>query len=399
MMPGKTAIVVYGQKGSSNTIAASSGFFSKFDAIRGIYPGTTLGIMAKWRDLYKNAELSAEHQKLFARSSGIVRPKKDKVLESFFPVIDKEMPVVFEVSDELEIRRALALQREMGFNLVLTGVNEGASLIPILKEANVQVVLSLHLPENKAAEKEIEDASQETQAKLARVKEAYTNSLELASQFEKGNVAFAFSTQSLKCDDFMENIRLMIEHGLSEDAALAALTINAAKILDMEKIAGSIEKGKLANLVITTDTLFHKESQIKYVFADGYLTEYESTDQEKEEKDEDDPVSGSWEYAAETAEGSSTGVMVLKKGPDGYQGTITFDDPEGGGTKTNDMKNIEWSGNTLKFDFDVDVKGMHLFVTVSGELSGEEYEGKLSIPDFGSFPFRATKTPDSHTNY
>ncbi|MEX2591785.1 MAG: amidohydrolase family protein [Anditalea sp.] len=398
MMPGKTAIAVYGQKGSSNIIAASAGFSSKFDAIRGMYPGTTLGIMAKWRDLYKNAELSAEHQILFASNSGIIRPEKNKVLESFFPVIDKEVPVIFEVSDELETRRALALQREMGFNLVLTGVSEGTSLISTIKEANVQVVLSLILPKDKASKKEIEDASSETTARLDRVKEAYKNSLKLASQFEKEDVAFAFGTQSAKSEDFMKNMRLMIENGLSEEGALAALTINAAKILNMDKITGSIEKGKLANLVITTDSLFKKGSQIKHVFADGYLFDYEDTDKQKEEKDEDDPVSGSWDYAAETPEGSSAGMMTLKKKPDGYQGTITFDDPEGGGKKTNEMKNIEWSGNTLKFDFDVDVKGMHISVTVSGDISGEEYEGKLSIPDFGSFPFRATKTPDSNHN-
>lgn len=396
MLPGKTSIVIYGQKGSSNIIAVSTGILAKFQTVSGMYPGTTLGIMAKWRNLFENAELAARHQMIFANNTGVIRPEKDQVLESFFPVINKTIPVIFEVSDELETRRALTLQREKGFNMILTGINDGATLIPEIKEANVQVVLSLDLPEDKATKKKLEGASEDALKRLERVKEAYKNSLELASEFEKEGIPFAFATNSSKTGHFMKNIHLMLEHGLSEEAALAALTINAAKILRMDKIAGSIEKGKLANLVLTTDSLFKKGSQVKYVFADGYLFDYEIN--KKDDNEGEDDLSGSWNYITETPEGSSSGVMKLKKKSDGYEGTITYDDPEGGGKKPTEMSNIERSGNTLKFNFNVDVQGTNISVSVSGDFSGTEYEGQLTITDFGSFPFKASKSPDSIDN-
>src|SRR5690554_5823058 len=136
MLPGKTAVVLAGQSGSSNILASSTGILAKFEAIRGLYPSTTLGVMAKWRELYQNAELAQKHQSIFASNKGVARPEKDMVLEAFFPIIDQTAPVIFKVSDELEIRRALNLQREKGFKTIIIGLNEGASLIPLIKDTN-----------------------------------------------------------------------------------------------------------------------------------------------------------------------------------------------------------------------------------------------------------------------
>ena len=57
----------------------------KFQGARGgarVYPGTPLGIMAKFRDVYKNAELSSRHSKLFASNSGLNRPEINKTYEA-----------------------------------------------------------------------------------------------------------------------------------------------------------------------------------------------------------------------------------------------------------------------------------------------------------------------------
>lgn len=396
MLPGKTSLVIYGDNSSTNIISTSTGLLVKFQAISGLYPGTTLGIMAKWRDLIQNAELAAKHQVMFASQNGINRPNNDPVLEAFFPVLNKDIPVVFEISNELEMRRALSLQREKGFDMVMTGIKEGTDLIPDIKNAGVGAVLSLNLPDDKAYKKKIEDPSTEQKNRMDRVKEAYKNSLALASIFEKEGIPFAFATNSLTTGDFMKNIRLMLENGLSEQAALAALTINAAKILKIDHMSGSIEKGKLANMIVTTDSIFKKGSQIKYVIADGYLFEYDISKKKKDH--EDDGLSGSWNYTADTPDGSSSGEMKIKRKSEEYKGTITYDDPEGEGKKSTEMNDIEWSENNLSFSYNVEVKGMNISVTVSGETSDDQFEGNMSITDIGVFPFRASKSPEStHT--
>lgn len=396
MLPGKTAVVLNGQKGSSNVLLAPSSLYAKFQTVRGLSPGTTLGIMAKWRELYRNAELSIKHQSLFASSSGVARAEKDPVLEAFFPVINRQAPVMFEVSNELDMRRVLSLQKENGFNVILSGVNEGSSLIPLLKQSQAKVILSLDLPDDKAAKTEIKNASEEAKNNLERVKAAYQERLALASVFEKEGMLFSFGSSNIKSEDFLKNIRLLVEHGLSEDAALAAVTVNPATLLGLERMLGSIEKGKLANLVITTDSLFKKDSEVKHVFVDGYLFDYETNGKSKAVKSEEDGIAGAWDYEAVTPQGSSSGVMSIKKEDDSYSGTITFDDPESVGKKSTDMLGIKISDDSLEFQFNVDVQGMSISVTVSGEVSGNEYKGKLSIPDFGSFPFNASKSPESN---
>lgn len=396
MLPGKTAVVLNGQEGSFNALSAQSSLYAKFQTVRGLSPGTTLGIMAKWRELYQNAELSAKHQTLFASNNGVARAEKDPVLEAFFPVINRQASVMFEVSNELDIRRVLSLQKEKGFNVILSGVNEGSSLTPLLKQSKAQVVLSLDLPDDKAAKREIKDASEEAKNNLERVKAAYEERLALASVFEKEEIPFAFGSGNIKSEDFLKNIRLLVDYGLSEEAALAALTTHPAKLLGLERILGSIEKGKLANLVITTDSLFRKDAEVKHVFVDGYLFDYETNGKSKDGKSEESGITGSWDYEAVTPQGSSSGLMTINKEGDSYSGTITFDDPEGSGKKSADMSNIKISGSSLEFQFNVDVQGMSISVTVSGEVSGNDYEGKLSIPDFGSFPFTAKKSPESN---
>lgn len=73
----------------------------------------------------------------------------------------------------------------------------------------------------------------------------------------------------------MKAIRTLIENGLSEKAAMAALTTNPASILGISRMAGTIEKGKMANFVISSDSLFKEDAQIKHVVADGYIFDYE----------------------------------------------------------------------------------------------------------------------------
>ncbi|TVP53255.1 MAG: amidohydrolase, partial [Mongoliibacter sp.] len=266
MLPGKASIVTYGDPSSTNVLAQQTALSAKFRGMgRGMYPGTTLGVMAKFRDLYKNAELSSEHGRLFASKAGLQRPEINKTLEAFYPVLDKNIPIIFEVSSDLEIRRALTLQKENGFNIVLAGVNEADAVIDAIKISNAKVLLSIKLPDDKVTKSKVEDKSEEVQARTKRVIEAYELALRQAAILEEAGIPFAFGSMGGRSADLHKNIKIMIENGLSEKGALAALTSNAASILGIEKFAGTLEKGKLANLVIMTDPIFSEEAQIKHV--------------------------------------------------------------------------------------------------------------------------------------
>ncbi|UCS95876.1 amidohydrolase family protein [Echinicola marina] len=394
MLPGKTALVVFGHEKSSNYLLSETGLFAQFKTPRGLYPGTTLGLMAKWRELYKNAKLRQEHGKMFTtEGNGLARPQNDPSLEAFYPVINQEIPVIFKTKNELEIRRALRLQNELGFELVLAGIEEGSNLTDEIKAANAAVILSLDLPDPKASKAALEEATAEAKKSQERVVAAYNEVLMQAANFEKAGITFAFSTQDAKSADFMKNLNLMISNGLSEEAALAALTINAAELLGISRYAGSIAEGNLANLVITTDKLGLEETKIKYVFADGYLFEYEE-DHSKINMAKAKALVGTWNYESKTPGGTSKGNIKFEISDKELQGEILVDDPEGSGQVSRKLKDIHFDGKELSFTFSIMVREEKLIVHTKGIVKENEFEGDFSIKDKGKYSITASKVPE-----
>jgi hypothetical protein len=324
------------------------------------------------------------------------------------PVVQKQLPVLFTAGSELEIRRALALQKELGFKLILTGLENYESVIGAIKASGTPVLIKLQVPDDKSIKAQKADGvTESTKAQYARVKESYDKALKLAAQLEKAGIPFGFSTADAKATDVQKNLKAMLDNGLSKKGALAALTTNPAAILGVSGMVGTLEKGKLANLVLTTDTLFKEEAQIKHVIADGYVFDYEvkkkavkaeTTTVKPDAASNAVTVEGVWEYTSETPAGSSGGEITLKRDNGVLGGTITYDDPTGSGKASAPIKNASINGKALSFEFDVAAGGMSLTVTISGEINGKTMEGSLSVPQMGSFPVKATLSSPSQTN-
>jgi imidazolonepropionase-like amidohydrolase len=98
------------------------------------------------------------------------------------------------------------------------------------------------------------------------------NAPKVPAALEKAGITFAFSATGVQQPrDFVRNVARAVREGLSADAALRALTLDAAKIAGADARVGSIEKGKIANLVVTDGDLFEDRTQVKHVFVDGRL--------------------------------------------------------------------------------------------------------------------------------
>jgi imidazolonepropionase-like amidohydrolase len=81
---------------------------------------------------------------------------------------------------------------------------------------------------------------------------------------------FAFESAGLaEPKDFVRNAGRAVKAGLPADAAVQALTINAATIAGVRDRLGSIEKGKIANLVVTDGDLFDDNTKVTRVFVEG----------------------------------------------------------------------------------------------------------------------------------
>ncbi|WP_425638870.1 amidohydrolase family protein [Algoriphagus yeomjeoni] len=395
MIAGKTAIVLLGSENSTNILKENTALAANFRGSRGMYPGTAVGVMAKFREVYDNTKLTSERSQKYSTVAGLKRPEITPTYSAMQEITTGQIPVMFTTSSDLEIRRAISLQKEKGFKLVLTGLEEYEGVLDVIKASGAAVLVKLEIPDDKAIKAQKEDATAEVKALNARVKKAYDDAIAQAGKLEEAGIPFAFSIVGVKSGDIMKALQKMIASGLSEKAALAALTTNPASILGLTKVAGSIEKGKMANLILSTDSLFTEDAQIKHMVVDGIIYDYETKAKKKAAKDGNGAmkIEGTWEYTSESPAGSSGGILVIKKDGSDYSGTITYDDPSGAGKATSDIKNVNLNGSSLSFSFDVTASGMDITVDVSGEVSEGSYDATMTVGEFGSFPFKGTLTP------
>jgi len=402
MLAGKTTLLVLGSSASSNILKENAALAANFRGARGMYPGTAAGVMAKFRDVYENSELTQQRGQQYASVAGVKRPEITQTYSAMADVINGQTPVLFTTPTELEIRRAINLQKELGFNLILTGLEDYEGVIDVMKASNAKVLIKLETPSDKSIKAQKEDANEATKAQYARVKDAYNKAIAQAGKLEKAGIPFAFTTVGTKPADLMKNLKVMMANGLTEQGAMAALTTNPANILGISKFAGTIEKGKMANLVVTTDSLFKEGSQIKHVVVDGLVYNYELAAKKKAEANGDKKdslkVEGNWDYKTETPQGTSGGILTILKEGDTYTGTITYDDPSGSGKSSTPVRDLVVDGNKLTFSFDVTAGGMTIAVEIAGEIMGSSMDGTMSVAQFGSFPFEATLTPTLITN-
>lgn len=402
MLPGAGAIVLLGGQSVDHMVLSSkASFYSELSPAQRVYPATVIGVMAKFRELYRQASLSKSYETLYASNrNGLERPATDRVLEAFYPIIDKRSPVLFKSEKVLDIQRVLTLQSDLGFTLMLADVKEGWDMINKIKAANAKTFLSLDLPEEKKEEKK--DDKDKKEEKPKSVTELEKEALEKRkadfaakytgqpSAFQKAGVTFGFSTLNAKAKDIPSNLKRMIAAGLSEDQALAALTTNPAQLLGLSDRLGTIDNGKMANLVISDKPYFHEKAKVRYVFVDGVLYKQEVKEEKKAEKDgKKIEAKGSWSYSTETPQGTNTGKIKLKNNGGNYSGSITSNTSD----SETEINNVTLDGNKLSFSFDYQMGTNTVKIEVSLTLEVDSFDGSMAVGTFGSFPMKGTKDP------
>jgi imidazolonepropionase-like amidohydrolase len=302
----------------------------------GDYPQNILGVFAQFRQVLLDARRQAKLQKYYERHpNNAIRPPTDAALDALQPMLGRSQRIFFEANTDNEIRRALDLSAEFKLDVAITGAKEAWQVIDRIKAERVPLIVSLKFdeepeygkkkpkseakkPDGKATE--TGDASVESkegaETKDAKKDERIYEPLKLRKErrrlweeqaanvirLHEAGVPFALTTRSFKkISEFMESLRLVIEKGLPEEAAIAALTLNAAEVLGMKGQLGAIAAGYVANVTVMTKPLSDKAGKVKFVFIDGKKIEIEAED-EKEKGDKDKkPDGGEGSKSAETA--------------------------------------------------------------------------------------------------
>lgn len=404
MLPGSGAIVLLAGNTPDEMVYRSEvSLFSQLRGAPGVYPNTVIGVMAKYRDLYRNASYAKSYADRYNANNGqgMKRPTSDRVLEAFYPVIDKKRPVAFKAEEVLDIHRVLTLKNDLGFNLILGEVKQGWDVADKIKSSGAKVFLSLDLPEMedekeeadsiKAEEKKpMTEAEKEEQRLKERQKEMIMKYYQQPALMRSKGIAFGFSTLESKSKDIKGNLNKLVAQGLGEDAALAALTTSPAELLGLSSTMGTVDQGKIANLVISDKPYFDEKSSVKMVFVDGKLFEYADKPKKKKSGEDVNP-SGNWTYSTETPQGSGSGTIKINGEPGDLSGTLTSsfsgDDSE--------LYDVTINGNELSFSFTITTGGTTLTVSVLVTIDGDTFEGTMTAGQYGSFPIEGERTPEN----
>lgn len=415
MLPGQSGIYLLGD-GSNDKMLLKSPVAQTFqlEVNRGVYPSTSIAAMAKFRDLYKNAAIAGAHEEKFKSmpAGGLTRPNYAKELTSLYPVTTKKMPLHFVAPRTKDVHKALSMKDELGFDLVLTEVKQGWHYIDRIKKSNVQVLLSLELPEEEKAEGKKEDeksAKKDTSSAKEMKKEikkeqnpekdqfdkkkqeSIKEYLSQASVFEKNGIKFGFSFLNAKPSEIKKSLRRLIENGLSENYALAALTTHPAQMLGISNLSGTVDKGKLANLVVSDKPYFQEKSVIKYVFVDGKKYDYSEKPKKQESKSsESSKIAGLWSYTVEVPGSVQKGKIKISKNQDEYKITVTDDSSP---DKNDQASDINVDGSKVSFNIMTNL-GQPVKVDFALEFEDKSYKGSVSVGQFGSFPIKGDLESD-----
>jgi len=150
------------------------------------------------------------------------------------------------------------------------------------------------------------------------------------------------------------------------------LTLSPAEIFGIADRLGSIENGKIANLVVTDGDLFEEKTKIKLVFVDG--RKYEPREPEKPKDAPKGDITGKWKLSYTTPEGPEESTADLTMEKDGtVSGTVS------GKRGTTSIISGYLSGDKFSFTINIPLDQGPTDATFSGTFDGTSLKGAISV--------------------
>ena len=204
------------------------------------------------KKIIRQARAYADAKEAREKDPSLPKQDVDLKLEALIPVVRGRLPVVILAINERDIKNAIALADEMKIKMILSGGTEAYKLAGELKAKNIPVLIGpvLRMPPN-------EDDPYDAQFANAGI-------------LSNAGVKIAFQTlDSAHVRDLPYHAGMAAAFGLGKDEALKAVTLYPAEIFGIADKVGSIEKGKIANLLVTDGDPLEILTQIKYLFIEG----------------------------------------------------------------------------------------------------------------------------------
>jgi imidazolonepropionase-like amidohydrolase len=188
---------------------------------------------------------------------------RDLKLEALVPVVEGKLPVLVVAEKARDIRNAVDFCTKRNLKMILAGGVEAWKTKDLLKEKNIPVILGpvARLPEE-------ED-------------DPYDRPMTAPAELVAAGIPIAFASfDTAFSRRLSQQAGNAVAYGLSHEEALKAVTVNAAQILGLADQLGTIEPGKVANVIVTTGDPLEIRTELRYLFIKGRLT---STDNRHKE--------------------------------------------------------------------------------------------------------------------
>ncbi len=244
---GTSTFVTLG-KGSDNEVTLNEKAANHFSFDKGSsrqsYPGSAMGYIALLRQTYEDAKwYDAQSPK----------PFKDMSLDAWNA--NRNLPQIFDASGWLTALRADKVGDEFGVQYVIKGGGDEYQRMAEVKKMNASMIIPVNFP----AAYDVDDPWDAQRVSLSDMKHWELAPANL-SYLEKNGINFTIT--SFNNSNFLENLRKSVEYGLSKEAALNALTVNPAKLIKMDGRIGTLEKGKVANFIVTSGDVFDADTKM-----------------------------------------------------------------------------------------------------------------------------------------
>lgn len=240
-------------------IGGGGGFAAFLAAQQGITPDALAQRdrrIDQLRQMLRDAEAYGRAQDAYSKDpKNVPRPTSDLKLAALVPYVRGERPVIFRAERDREIRAVVRFAEEMKLKPVIIGGSEAWKAAQFLKEHNVPVILDsvLNMP--------------------LREDDPYDSIYENASKLASAGVRFCISTgdSGAHVRDLPFHAGMAAAYGLPKAEALKAVTLYPAQILGVADRLGSIEAGKVANLVVTDGDMLEARTSVRHLFIAGRM--------------------------------------------------------------------------------------------------------------------------------
>lgn len=245
---GTGGFIALNDRVTESILKSDAAAFFSFDkgASRQTYPSSQMGSIALLRQALYDAQWYEKQD----------RPKVDLSLQALNQ--QKTLPLFFHIEENWENLRAKKIADEFGLSFYYLGAGDEYEIVDDLVSKKMKMVIPISFP----AAYDVHDPYVSRQIPLSQLQkwEMAPYNARILSDKE---IPFALTAQGNKnAAEFWANIEKMMEAGLKESEALAALTTTPAGWIGMDKEVGTLEKGKLACFTIYDGNPFVAKSTL-----------------------------------------------------------------------------------------------------------------------------------------